>query len=366
MKSLKDLKLKRLVVLVLVMLIAIRLFSRLSHEAKALDVSGDITANTNWTTTDSPYNLTGNVTIRNGATLTVDAGVVVQSNGYYRLTVDNGALVVNGASGNEVTFTSTSGTTANSWDGIVVSQNGSATIDYANISYSEVGVMIQGGSVSITNSTFTSNHIGVDAHFDASLTLTGNTFNSNTYVPLVLNPDIQDSNLTLGSNILGSSGNENGYDAIGIGYSASFTNGCPGSSCSIVQRNFAGISDIPYLHFSSYSFYNSADTFTIAAGVVIKHRNYGGDQGFRLTNGSDIVIAGTAGNEVVFTTEYDDRFGGDTNNDGTATSMSNGIWEGLRLESGSSLTADYAEFYGADASIVLFGSGTTGTIRDSL
>jgi hypothetical protein len=55
-------------------------------------VNGIITQNITWTKTNSPYNLTGNVLIHNGTTVTVEAGAVVNLNGYYIMV--NGSLIV--------------------------------------------------------------------------------------------------------------------------------------------------------------------------------------------------------------------------------------------------------------------------------
>jgi hypothetical protein len=49
----------------------------------ALDVSGFIQTDSTWSMAQSPVKLTGNLTLRNGATLTIEPGVEVNLNGYY-------------------------------------------------------------------------------------------------------------------------------------------------------------------------------------------------------------------------------------------------------------------------------------------
>jgi parallel beta-helix repeat protein len=66
------------------------------------NVSGIISSDTTWTQIGSPYNLTGNVLINNGVTLTIQLGVTVNLNSYY-ITV-NGTLQAIGNSSNPITF----------------------------------------------------------------------------------------------------------------------------------------------------------------------------------------------------------------------------------------------------------------------
>jgi cysteine-rich repeat protein len=107
-------------------------------------ITGGTVINQTWTTAGSPYILQGDVTIPNGAFLTIEAGVTVQAQSTsdsqmtgldtsrVELTVA-GTLTVNGTAGNPVLFRSTS-TTSGTWYGIVVAAGATAaTIDYAQI-----------------------------------------------------------------------------------------------------------------------------------------------------------------------------------------------------------------------------------------
>jgi hypothetical protein len=73
-------------------------------------VTGIINSDITWTKANSPYNLTGNVLVNNGVTLTIQSGVSVNLNGYYIMV--NGTLCARGISaeqiainGGELTFT---------------------------------------------------------------------------------------------------------------------------------------------------------------------------------------------------------------------------------------------------------------------
>jgi hypothetical protein len=76
----------------------------------ATDVSGIIGSDATWTKAGSPYSLTGNMLVGNGATLTIEAGVTVNLNDFYIMV--NGTLRAKGTeteriqfNGGEITFT---------------------------------------------------------------------------------------------------------------------------------------------------------------------------------------------------------------------------------------------------------------------
>jgi len=76
-----------------------------------------------WTTTGSPYYITGDVTVPSGDTLIIDAGVEVFFVGIYSFSVD-GLLKANGTADNMITFHG--GDAEKSWKGIYFTE--SATV----------------------------------------------------------------------------------------------------------------------------------------------------------------------------------------------------------------------------------------------
>lgn len=65
-------------------------------------VSGIIDSDTTWTKANSPYDLTGNMAIDEGVTLTIEPGVTVNLNSYYIRV--NGTLIAKGASTDNILF----------------------------------------------------------------------------------------------------------------------------------------------------------------------------------------------------------------------------------------------------------------------
>jgi hypothetical protein len=122
-----------------------------AHAATA--VSGAIIANTTWGLASSPYQVTADVAVQNGATLTIEAGATVYFNAGKNLTVTNGALIARGTAGMPILFTSvldtTGGTPAPGDWGQIRFQDGtndsSTLIEHAQIRFGH-GLDVQSAS----------------------------------------------------------------------------------------------------------------------------------------------------------------------------------------------------------------------------
>ncbi len=114
---------------------------------QATEVSGTLSGNTTWTAANSPYVITETVTVPDGITLIIDAGVTVQvdGTGYAAINVEAGGhLAANGLSTEPITFTSVLDSGPGAWTCIFI--EGSAEIRHAHFRNSELNIEIWGDS----------------------------------------------------------------------------------------------------------------------------------------------------------------------------------------------------------------------------
>ncbi len=152
--------LRKLAILGLGLMGVLVLFSLASGPAVAdTPVSGLITANTTWTQAMSPIWVEGDITITSGATLTIDPGVEVRFNGFYDITVFDGALVADGdaAGAGVIRFTSNfTDPFPGAWDGLIFNGDlGNSILDDVIIEYAWVGVTFNGVSIPVSNARIT-------------------------------------------------------------------------------------------------------------------------------------------------------------------------------------------------------------------
>jgi MYXO-CTERM domain-containing protein len=139
------------------------------------NIPGGNIINQTWTPAGSPYIVSGDITIPSGAFLNIQAGTVVkfassdgQASGLNTTKIEvtvNGILNVTGAEDNKVVFEAQTGTAANTWYGIVVTNSAtSATIQHAQIkhTYRAISSALAGNTVQISDTAFSaSSNYGV-------------------------------------------------------------------------------------------------------------------------------------------------------------------------------------------------------------
>lgn len=148
--------------------------------AWATNVSGVISVNTTWTLANSPYVMTGDVTVATGVTLTIEPGVVVQANATSRQLRVDGSLSAVGTAGAPITFTSTMDSAPGEWNRIYFpAGSGSSTLKYVNVRYGGNGssassgmVDARGGSLTIEDSTISRSAVSGLRASGSSTTLT--------------------------------------------------------------------------------------------------------------------------------------------------------------------------------------------------
>ncbi len=137
-----------------------------SNAASTIITEGEITADTTWTAANSPYVVKSNVTVRDGATLTIEPNATILFDEYVRLTVE-GSFVANGTNDSFIGLgpsTAPIGLEAPEplWEGLIfVGQSPNVlTIRFAEILLARNGVTINGtGKVIIENSEMTANYV---------------------------------------------------------------------------------------------------------------------------------------------------------------------------------------------------------------
>jgi parallel beta-helix repeat protein len=115
-------------------------------------VNGSIISDTTWYLADSPYIVTGDVTVEPGATLTIEPGVEVKFDGAYSIIID-GTLIAIGTSTDRILFTSNQGSPAKGDWYTIRLRTDNNFIDYADVEYATYGVFMTyfGGNNELSN-----------------------------------------------------------------------------------------------------------------------------------------------------------------------------------------------------------------------
>lgn len=311
--------------------------------------------------TNIPY-VVSNTTINlRNAKFIFDAGVVVKFSGTssHFSVWESGYVDINGTLAEPVIFTSVKddnygGDTNNNgsanspavgdWNSIGLHAGGVNTVDYLVLKYSTSGIFSNqiNTSLNINDSVFESNNYALGAVTSSTLTTARNTFKKTTYAPLTI--DFENPSLTLGTganaDILGTGADLNGFNAIGVGGIDNTSDGCSGGPCTISQRTFAGISNIPYV-ITNNTMTLRTQQFIFDPGVIIKFS--GTSSLFSVHTGGRLDVNGTLTDPVIFTSVKDDTYGGDTNNNGSANSPAKNDWNTIGLYTSGVNTIDFAK-----------------------
>ncbi len=130
--------------------------------------TGAISGTQDWCAEDNPHYLTGDVTVPDGMTLTLRAGVVVRGNTATRIRV-LGHLEAVGTAGQPITLTSSADTGPGEWEGLYF-EGGTGHLDYVTIRYAGqndgwayASIRLNGSDVTIENSQVLSGSIAGQA-----------------------------------------------------------------------------------------------------------------------------------------------------------------------------------------------------------
>lgn len=320
----------------------------------------------------SPYLVKSGITINSGVTLTIEPGVVIKFYDTNSYITASGAIKANGTSSEKIVFTSfkddfyggdlngdSSATSPQYGNWKIISlegagsefdqtiiryggknsiggwanlkvKNTSATIKNSIIEESNVyglwldsasgaidnntiknnthdlaavGLYVFAGSAEIKNNAFSTNTIGIQIESGNTSALTNNTFTSNTNAAIY--------SISSYPTFSGNSASLNGYNGVLI----------TGSQ----NANYSFSNNLVYIIDATYTVLSGKE-LTIDAGTIIKFK----DTNASLTASGKITANGTNTSNVVFTSIYDDNYGGDTSNNGS-TAPAAGDWRRIVL-----------------------------------
>lgn len=137
---------KKINFIFLLLLLSVSIFSQ-------TNVSGGILTNSTWSKVNSPYIVTGNISVYSGATLNIEPGVVVKFNKDYSLRVQGtlnaignsiDKIIFTNSSNNNIDWIGSNGTdlSLSSWGGIFLDNSQNSTIKFCIIKNANVGVKI--------------------------------------------------------------------------------------------------------------------------------------------------------------------------------------------------------------------------------
>ena len=313
------------------------------------NISGTYTSNDTLDLAGSPYTITANVFVNTGVTLTVDSGVVVKFNSARRL------YIYGTMNARYATFTSSQAVPAKGdWSFIQcgdASNPGSITMNYCQVLYgTDIDVrnngtftmtntdisdmdgyafdIYSGGLVNATNSTISASDDGVWLAAGGTFNMTGTDISSITNYGIRIYGGVLNMN---NSNITGCDWPV--YYNAPADWPILGTCDFTGNTHDGIYMNFTQLWDSLYLSTANVPYYfHSGFIVNIGAILEIATENIMKFGINRSLDVHDVLIADAlVGDNIFFTSYYDDNWGGDTNDDGPATAPASRNWYGVKF-----------------------------------
>jgi len=314
---------------------------------------GTLSLNRNWDDPEAVYQLSGDITVPEGLTLTVGPGQIVKPQSGIDLYI-NGSLDVNGSINNPVYFVATSddnqgGDTNNdadqstpetgAWNMIYISETGSANLDWTHIahggdiSFSNRGnLTVNGGSLTFNNGSVQMSDSAGIYMTSTDATIRGVAFQDNLQSAMRMNVDTQPA-------ISAVRYDNNGVNGVYVdGGTLSLSRNWDNPEAVLL---LGGDVKVP-----------EGVTLTVGPGQIIKPK-----PGVDLYIDGFLDVNGNISSPVYFVATSDDSHGGDTNNDTDQSTPGTGAWNRIEVSGTGSANFEWTHIaHGGDRSFSAPGS----------